>query len=193
MKNWLGQFVCKAKSAEGEACKTSACCKSGFACNNGKCQSFFTLPDGAPTSDALLCESGFMSWGLCSPLPINWHDVEGAPCSGDCGPAGSCMCSTWVTRNNTGICIARSAYNHKAQDAIKAVFAVTSGKCYPDLMSPGLFLTPIPAYDCAMRLVGPELMSTAFCWYLRNVQILNGNGITPNCDPAFSLWLAAFC
>jgi len=195
--NWLGQYVCKAKSGLGETCKTSSCCKSGLGCYNGKCIDLFTLADYTPTSDALLCQSGFKSWGrgegLCAPLPINWHDIEGAPCNGDCGDAGRCMCSSWLDRNNTGICTARAAYDHKAQDAIKAVFALTSGKCYPDLMTPGLYLTPIPAYDCAMRIAGPKLMATAFCWYLRNIYLLNGNGAAPNCNPGFNLWLASFC
>lgn len=192
-QNWLGAYTCQPKANVGEPCLNSGFCKSGLSCNKGQCQSLFTLATGTPTDDALLCETGFAVFGYCAPLPQPWHDLEYQECTNSCSLAGTCACATWEGKNNTGICIPKGPYTHEGQDAIKAVFAMTSGKCYPDLLTPSWNLAPIPAYDCAMRIVGPQLMSKAFCWYLRNIQILNGNGITPNCDPTFSLWLAAFC
>lgn len=111
-------LICQPQLPEGSACETEFDCQNSYGCFNNTCTKYFSLPEGTNTTNANLCESGFINNSTCQLLK-NVDSID-APCTADCvyrntngtnvTIAGSCQCG--FNRDDKKYCTLGSAHDY---------------------------------------------------------------------------------
>jgi hypothetical protein len=111
-------LTCQPQLPENSTCEKDVDCQNSFGCHNGNCTRYFSLPEGTNTTNANLCESGFVNNGQCQ-LLSNVNSID-APCDSDClyrnsngtniTLSGSCQCG--YNKNDKKYCTLGSAHDY---------------------------------------------------------------------------------
>jgi hypothetical protein len=110
--------ICHFQLPEGSECEKDFDCKNDLGCFNNTCTKYFSLPEGTNTTNANLCESGFVNNNQCQLLK-NINSID-ATCEKDClyrdsngnnvTIVGSCQCG--YNKDNNKYCTLGSAHDY---------------------------------------------------------------------------------